>query len=182
VKAFLFELFRKFFKKELAQVKQEVMNHWQQHQMSRKRDIEVMTCQQLVGQPVIYISNEVDNLVVGFVSSVQFVTQAQQPMLLVHDYISDKEVMVHNAWPVLQSYSAQSLQALMMMDRNSMIALFYGRYRTANTIVDKGPANKVLTAPQILGYLQKNGFYKKMNEYRLRSVANARLLNENKSA
>lgn len=170
---FFFNLFKKLFAKEFSSMEsellQKVTNKVRQTDIESKRCIETIEANMLVSHPVIYFSNEYDNVVVGFVKSVVTVTKADCPMLLVHDYVRNDEVVVHHRWPTLQMFSEQVLNSFCAIDRNALLTFLYGRYRDSSLPemdYRKKPETGFLTLPQLIGRLQHNGFYEKLREYR----------------
>lgn len=174
MKDFLYKLFCRIFKQNLLERDlvscAEAIEHARKNDAESKRSIQMVEASLYIDRPVIYFSNEYDNPVVGFVKTVTTVTKANCPMLLVHDYLQNEEVMVHPNWPSLQHYNDQVLQAFCQMDRNLLITFLYGRYRTGDQS-DKVQFNKIphpgfLTVPEMIGRLQQNGFYQRLRAFR----------------
>ena len=88
----------------------------------RRNEIELIELQELIGQLVICVSNECENITVGYGKEITFLTKAQQPFLIVHDLIAKKDILPLGKIFV---YTEQKFDALNNMDANARIALIY---------------------------------------------------------
>lgn len=66
-----------------------------------------------IGDPIIVVGNEWENLIVGFVVDVDLITAAQQPAFIVKDYLSGTTCMTFGE---VIDFSNQRLNALLKLD------------------------------------------------------------------
>jgi hypothetical protein len=93
---------------------------------------------------VICVSNEVENITVGYAKEIIFLTKAKQPFLIVHDIVNNREIMPMGT---IYTYTEQKFNALNNMEPNERIALIYARY--SDEEVNKSPApDEVLYSPE----------------------------------
>jgi hypothetical protein len=62
-------------------------------QCEQKRTFEEEALSKFVGQPVLVVSNNWEDPVIGIMKSIAFITQAQSPVPVVYDYVSSKELI-----------------------------------------------------------------------------------------
>lgn len=180
MREFLFSLFSWMFSDQITQQIQssinDALNKYRQDEHGRKNECEAITLDQFVGHPVIAFSNEIQTPVVGFAISIEYVTKGNCPMLVVYDYISDQPVLVPGHF---RYYSDAFLRSVVKMDPHALQHLLYGTYRTSYS-ADKVPVeNNNMTLRQIIGKLNKNGFYMKLSAYEEKSdIANESPVND----
>ncbi len=88
----------------------------------RKKEIDVLVLSEHIGKLVICVSNEIENITVGYGKEIIFLTKSQQPFLVVHDIVNDCEVVPFGK---IFAYTEQKFDALNMMDHNARIAILY---------------------------------------------------------
>lgn len=103
-------------------------------QEERAREINVMELSGYIGKPVICVSNENRNPMVGIGKEVVLITQGQCPMLIVEDVVTGEQLM---PFGVLFAYTEQKFDALNNMDPQARIALLY--YKNSTHVIDKEP-------------------------------------------
>lgn len=79
----------------------------------------------LVGNLVIVVSNEPSNVMVAFAKGVDFITQAQSPVLVVQDLVTKKEYI---AFGKTFLYTKQKFDALNSLEPNARIAILFDSY------------------------------------------------------
>jgi len=118
--------------------------------------IELTELQSLVGKPVIGFSNEWENIVVGVVTDLQFISKAQKPIPVVFNYLTGKEQLVICK---LMPFTEQRLKALIKLDpyeRWCLISPSNKPYRVND--ITKKP--KLYTEEEIFQILENKGFLK----------------------
>jgi hypothetical protein len=111
--------FKKFFPKTIA-VAPKVEPKFQE----RVKTIKELELEEFLGKPVICLSNEIQNLTVGIGKEITFLTQAQQPFLVVEDIVNKTEILPMG---IIFAYTKQKFDALNQIEPNARIALFYNR-------------------------------------------------------
>lgn len=80
--------------------------------------------ERLVGKLIIVVSNEFENICVGYANRVVFITKAQSPIVEFTNIVTgETQLAAGIAFP----YTEQKFNALNTMDRNALTALFYFR-------------------------------------------------------
>lgn len=72
---------------------------------------------------VICVSNEVENVTVGYGKKIMLLTKALQPYLVVQDIVNDREVIPFGK---IFSYTEQKFNGLNKLEPNERIAIIYG--------------------------------------------------------
>ncbi len=130
-------MFSLFFNKQkvIQQAQGDIYQKWHQEReeraLSSKRARE-FELEEHLGKLVICLSNEIENLTVGYGKEIQYITQAQDPVLIVHDIVRNEDVMILG---IVFNYTEQKFHALNRLDANERISLFYGRL--ADEHIDK---------------------------------------------
>lgn len=107
---------------------------------ARRMEIEEIRLSSFIGQPVIVISNEVSNPMVGIAKEVTHITLANVPMLVVEDVVTGQNYVVFGT---VFAYTEQKFDALNNMDPQARIALFY--YRESYYNVEKEAQHELAT-------------------------------------
>lgn len=76
----------------------------------------------MIGKPVISISNEWNNPIIGFGKRIEFITRAKTPVLIIEDYVSGNDMMVLS---VPFYFSEQRLFALSKLDPFEICSIIY---------------------------------------------------------
>jgi hypothetical protein len=97
-----------------------------------KNKIKLYSLKSFLNKLVICISNEMENVIVGYAKDITFITQAQQPTLIVYDIIQKKEIIPMG---IIMNYTEQKFDALNSLEPNQRIAIFFNQ--TSDYIVDK---------------------------------------------
>lgn len=161
---FFYSLFEKVFSKRIQQKinneSYKALENYKNTKYEEKRHSELFDMEMLVGKPVISISNEWDNPIIGFVKNIEFISKAQNPVFIIHDYVNNEEVMVLG---ITYGYTEQRFNALMKLDPFETCSLIFQNYCSSSL----KPFEKVKsgvrdTKENIIQKLQKNGFYTKL--------------------
>lgn len=89
---------------------------------NRYKEIKVIELSELVGKLVISVSNEIQNVSVGVGKEIIFITQAQEPRLVVHDLVKKVDLLPMGK---IFAYTKQKFDALNKLDANERIAIIY---------------------------------------------------------
>ncbi len=133
-----------FFNKEevIAKAKQEVFELWKKRDEEReqqKKDCELIDLKMKLGKLVISVSNEISNVTVGVAKDIIFISQAQQPYLVIQDIITGEELVPLGT---LFDYTEQKFDALNKLEPNERISIIYNKLGYYH--VDKTPTQKVI--------------------------------------
>lgn len=87
------------------------------------KDIKELELEFHINNLVICVSNEVENVTVGYGKSIVHLTKAQQPFLVVQDIVNDCEILPMGK---IFSYTEQKFNGLNKLEPNERIAIIYG--------------------------------------------------------
>lgn len=159
-----YSFFKKVFKKELqkdildSQYKK--LNEYKDEQIKIKKDIAIFEYETLLNKPVIVISNEWQNPIIGIATKIEFVSQTNNPMLVVFDYVENKEVMSNG---IIYAYNEQRFNGLMKLDPFETCALVYQNLNsTIFSPFDKYKSGVRDSKDVILKKLTQHGFFEKI--------------------
>jgi hypothetical protein len=96
----------------------------QENREQQRKGFEIYECQQYVGKYIISISNQYDNIIVGYGNEVHFVTKGLCPILEFTDVVSGRSMYANG---VTMVYTEQKFDALNDMDREALIAILYAK-------------------------------------------------------
>lgn len=118
-----------FFNKEkiVAVAQKEILELWEQEKKSieqRKKECELIELKMKLGKLVISVSNEIDNVKVGVAKDIMFISQAQQPYLVLTDILTGKDFFPMGT---LWDYSEQKFNALNKLEPNERISIVYNK-------------------------------------------------------
>lgn len=116
------------------------------------KQIELFELQELVGKKVISISNEWDNPQIGVALRIELITQAQNPVLIIKDYLSNQEVMIMGK---TYAYTPQRLQAVLKLNPFELCSLIY----TYTSVFDKPKTGVRQQSDVIMSKLAQSGFF-----------------------
>ncbi len=133
-----------FFNKEevIAKAKQEVFELWKKRDEEReqqKKECELTELKMKLGKLVISVSNEISNVTVGVAKDIIFISQAQQPYLVITDIITSEELVPMGT---LFDYTEQKFDALNKLEPNERISIIYNKLGYYH--VDKTPTQKII--------------------------------------
>ncbi len=133
-----------FFNKQqvIQQSQKEILELWKKQDQQReesKQQIQNIELEMKIGKLVIMVSNEIDNVKVGIAKSIELISKAKQPYLVVEDIISDQEVIPLGT---VFDYSEQKFNALNKLEPNERIAIIYNKLGYHH--VDKSSSQTVI--------------------------------------
>lgn len=134
-------------------------DHRSNQQLDTFKKCKLSEVQIYVNKPVICISNEVDNPIIGFGARVEFVSKAQNPILMVRDYVTNEDFGIMGK---TFAYTTQRFDAIFKLEKNELISLMFDSDQTFN----KKPLEEILSKDEIVARLEENGFYKLLESYR----------------
>lgn len=164
IKNKLYILFKHYFSVELkAEI---LLANKQGHQeecersSTRKKEIEKIQLQMLVNTPVIYISNEWDNPIIGFGDSVY--KAGNRDFLLVKDYVSGEIVMPMSG---VHSYSETLLNGILKLTPFEAASLVYKNHDWSDEH-QKNEKSTYTNSEDIMNKLKASGFFQEVEKYR----------------
>lgn len=123
---FLYRVFSKFFQKEInAQIslaKQKAQSDFFEARNTSNNQAVLSELQSYIGKPVISISNEWDDPIIGIGKEIVFISKANTPKLVIEDYISGKEYMPLG---IIMGFTEQRFKALSKLDPFEICSLLY---------------------------------------------------------
>lgn len=156
----LYKIFSKFFHKEInAQIssaKQKAKDEIYEVQTEQKNQTALIELQTYIDKPVISLSNEWQDPIIGIGKEVIFVTQANKPMLVIEDYITGKEYM---AFGVIMGFTEQRFKALAKLNPFESCSLIY-RNNHVFTAFEKKKSGNFNGYDSLHKKLLKTDFYK----------------------
>jgi hypothetical protein len=130
----LFNVFKKVFAKQFEEIissekndiaskaKKEGMQEERSYRENQKNECLYAELEMMIGKPVINISNEWDNPIIGFGKEIQFITQAKVPVLIIEDYVSGENKLVLS---VPFYFSEQRFNAFAKLDPFEICSIVY---------------------------------------------------------
>lgn len=154
IKDKLFQKVRPFFSNQLDMmlIKDRIANEKDRQQ--RVHISEVSELDMFVGKPVICISNEWETPIIGLATRIDFISQAQNPVLCVLNYLDVKEYLVLGK---TFFFTTQRFDALFKLSPFELCSFIYGRYLQED--FDKEKSGELLTKEKVVNLLDVNGFY-----------------------
>lgn len=122
-------MFGLFFNKQkvINEAQAEVYAKWEKERKERWESVKKAQEAELemhLGNLVICLPNEIENLTVGYGKEIQYITQDKSPVLIVHDIVRNEDVMILG---LVFAYTDQKFNALNKLDANERIAIYYSR-------------------------------------------------------
>lgn len=158
MKNYLFSLFKRYFKKEITIL---TANHYNKGYQDRinssveeKRKIELFELEEMIGKKVICISNEWENPIIGIVKEVITITKANNPVAIVIDYLTMKEIMVLGK---IYPYTEQRFEAILKLSPFELCSLIYSNFYY-NEEFKKDKIGCINTKEEIKKILDNNKF------------------------
>lgn len=154
----------RIFKGEIRWQAYQLFQEYQKQEDDRREESRRITAEFSVGTPVICISNEWEDPVIGFVSHIEYITKARNPVPVVMDYLSGQELMVMG---VVYDFTRQRLDAFLKLapyERWVMVRRYgfhhYGKDLTIEELLEMSMNPKpLLTAEQVHDKLIGSDFY-----------------------
>lgn len=150
----LFKLFKRFFNSDIDALLNARENSVRREITKLREDTNLISMQQLVGKPVIVISNEWDNPIVGIASRIEFITLGKCPILIVKNYIDGIEYMTFGK---VFAFSSQKLRAVFKLSPFELCSLIY--YQYAHVEFNKDIRHELIDYETVLSKLTANGFF-----------------------
>lgn len=159
MKRIFFKLFSSVFSESLNRLvtseRDQAVSRFRENESERKQEYSLLELGLLVGKPVIAISNEWDNPVVGFAKEITLVSKANNPYLVVHDYLTGQEVIPLGK---VFFYTEQRFDAVMKLDPFELCSLLYTNSFSDRTFV-KDIRQQRDSREDLIQKLTESGFY-----------------------
>ncbi len=107
-----------------SNLRQQIEAELREERLKEIEKIKAFELEEFLGRLLIVVSNEVDNLLVGYGKEIIHITQASVPMLVVHDIVNKRDVMPGG---IILCYTEQKFNALNRLDPNERIAIYYNK-------------------------------------------------------
>ena len=157
-----FDMFKKIFQndiqREMQMAAHEALVAERERVSESRRQSDFYSLEGLVGKPVICISNEWENPVVGVAQKVDFITKGDCPVLVVKDYFSNEEKMIMGKSFL---YTEQRFNAVFKLSPFELCSLIYGYIDD----FDKEKKSALATKDEYVAELKKNGFFEVCDEF-----------------
>lgn len=144
----------------------------EKEQRENREFIQVLELEYHLNKPVMAFSNEFEDPVVGITLRVDLITQGRSPVLVVHDYVSNKEVTIMG---VVTAYHEEFLEKLLAIDPCVRLALLYrtsynNPYPSTVEKYNRYGEVTLSTYEEIKEKLSANGFYDRLTELNLNKM------------
>lgn len=159
MKNWLFSFIAPFFTKQIQIIKETSMREGYRNRIDfvekENRQIEISQLNEMLGKKVICFSNEWENPVIGIVKEITTITQANQPVPVILDYLTMKEgISLTEVYP----YTEQRFEAILKLNPFERCALIYTNFYNDEEF-EKPKIGTINTKEEIIKILKHNGFY-----------------------
>lgn len=151
----IFSKVQSVFANEIFQMTQAAVQADQKDRGDREKAVQHATYHEMIGKPVIAVGNDWSNPIIGIGLEVVLITQANQPHLVIHDYLTGQEFMPFGA---VMYYDETRFEAIMKLNPFEVASLVY-RLHTAESPVNVEQEGKRDSREVIIEKLTKNGFF-----------------------
>jgi len=155
IKNKIFTTFQALFPSELYQLSATAVKAAEDARRKRENDFDWAELSVLVNKPVIAVGNDWGNPVIGIAKEVIGISKANNPRLIVKDYITGKEIMPFGA---VMAYNDVRLDAIFKLTPAEITSLVY-RHSTPQTEEDSPNKEKRESREVIMEKLTTNGFF-----------------------
>jgi len=156
MKNFFYNLFKSSFKHHIDAEYQLAVQKERDSVHERKREFTKAELQLFVGKPVISISNEWDNPIIGEGLEIIEITKSKNPKLVIRDFLTGDEVFPMGGHIFI--YTEQRFNAIMKLDPFELCSLLYSNTFFDNTF-EKVKSGKRDNKNVILQKLTDEGFF-----------------------
>lgn len=164
MKKLIFNIFKKIFDKQIKKEVCQELNLWKKNHFNeeweKRNQIEKIELEMYVGKPVIYVSNEWANPIIGFGKEVIEITKAKTPTLIVHDYISGEDRMILGK---VYHYTEQRFNAFSKLTPFEACSLLYPQFNW-NTTFNKVKSGNFDGYDVLRKKLEVTDFFTKVEE------------------
>ena len=162
MKNILFSAFKFIFKdqisKEILNANRNIESEFRIKREEEKNKCKEMELEMLIGKPVISISNEWCNPVIGFGKEVIYITKAKIPVLVIKNYLTGEENMSLSD-PFY--FTEQRFNALAKLDPFEICSIIYKNSTTYQPFEKK--KSGIFDGYEVIKKtLEKNGFFDKV--------------------
>ncbi len=158
-KALLWKWCQKYFDLEIHGLIRNQIKKLEDEREESTRQYAIYELDQFVNKPVICLSNEWKNPIIGYGTRIDFITQAMNPVLCVHNYLDGQEYVVLGS---VFHFNEQRFNALFKLNPFELCSFIYGRYMADE--FDKAISEERNGKEEIQELLETNGFYKRLLE------------------
>lgn len=126
----------------------------------------------LTAGPVICVSNEHDNIVVGFIERIESICLSNEPLAIVKDYVSGKTLAIMGS---IFGYTEDRFNALADMSPSQRVTVIYhSAYSREDKVFNNltTAEEDILTREEVIIKLRENGFYDWWKELKNKNTDN----------
>lgn len=163
MKSFIYNQLNHIFKDQIEREIASKKQAQREIELERQYDRKLYDVEFYIGKPVIVVSNEFENPVIGFGERVDITTVANKPLLIVHDYIINSPRLCAGKTFL---FNEQMFNFILDADKNALIVFLYTAMFNALEI-NKKPMHSILDKDAIHRVLVSNGFYTDLGLYRV---------------
>lgn len=127
-----------------------------------RADSDLITQQEFVGKPVISFSNEWENPIIGFCTEITFITKAQNPVLMVKDYLTGETLMVLGKTFI---YTEERFNAVMKLSPWELLGIAFSYPWAEASNATRKKIGVTDTPVVVREKLEESGFYKDLRNY-----------------
>lgn len=155
----------------VSQARQEAVAEYKKEKEEQRRKTQSFFYEKLAEGPVIGISNEHENLVIGFIERIDTVCLSNDYLPIIKDYVSGTTVAFMGR---VMGFTEHRFNALNSLTPEERVALIYGNMYNR---VDKEfthlvvPEEEMLTDTELTHKLRESGFYDKMREMKNKNTS-----------
>ena len=155
IKNKVFTTFQAWFPAELYKLSATAVKAAEDARRKRENEFDWAELSVLVNKPVIAVGNDWGNPVIGIAQEVIGISQANNPRLIVKDYITGKEIMPFGA---VMAYNDVRLEAIFKLTPAEITSLVY-RHSTPQAKEDSPHKEPRESREAIMEKLTANGFF-----------------------
>ena len=161
------KLLRLLFRGTIESIEKQSRIKGQDEERNRRLEdrkyVDTLLLENFIDKPVMCFSNEFSDPVVGFGKKIISITQAEQPMLVIKNYLTGEEVFCFGQ---LFHYHEELFKQMMTMDRKALLALVYHVTHCDSYVSfsdkETKTKNSMKTYEEIRSELERSGFYKRL--------------------
>ena len=159
IKNLFWSFVEKYFKTNIQNEINKAINNEREDKRNHYNEIKTIELSQFIGKPVICISNEWADPIIGFGLRVEFITRSKNPILCTHNYLDGREYLIMGA---AYHFTEQRFDALFKINRFELCSFIYNH--ASSEPFEKIKSCHVREKEEIKQLLEVNGFYKCMED------------------
>ena len=158
---FITKLIYRFFKNEIENEVISQVRQQKEASVTLKQESELTYSKHLIGHPVICVSNEWKNPVIGFVTEIKLVSKALCPLPVIYDELTGTSLI---CFGVVYEYTEQRMNALLTLDPferwSLMIKYSHDTFSQDKYLTEDKP--KLMSLYEVRDHLYEKGFFNRV--------------------